>query len=76
MHTVSYSIPCPMSRRGGGELSTHARPALGVSSYPPTPCGQTDACEYITFQQLRLRAVNIINTYQYKYQEIIAVVFA
>ena len=40
-------IPCDLSRD-----------AFDVT-YPTPTCGQTDACENITFQQFRLPAVNI-----------------
>ena len=40
------TLPCDLSRDG-----------FAVTYLPPPP-GQTDACENITFLQLRLRAVN------------------
>ena len=58
--TASRCILGPMSRGGVGIHPDIPTPtaALGRDLVPeiPTPCGQTHACENITFQQLRWRA--------------------
>ena len=44
---------------GGGGPEGVCLPKGGGGQTPPTPCGQTHACENITFPQLRLRAATI-----------------